>query len=107
MIRRLSTIALVWLGHAAIATAGPVSVDWSAPAGCPERERVVQRIDRELGIIDEGSQYEAKLAVTHDDATWRLHLAIHRGAATFGERELTGASMIAANDRLRIELSSA
>src|SRR6478672_11904733 len=89
------TLALIVLGRAAIAAAAPVAIEWSAPSGCPERERVVQRIERELGplVLEDGPRVEASLAVVHDDdATWRLHLAIHKDTTTLGERDVTGAS---------------
>lgn len=92
MIARVLAIATVLL-VAGTASAG-VTVTWSAPDECPERERVVERIDRELGgpAAQVEPAVEASLTVTHDDATWRLHVALRGPAASLGERELEGAS---------------
>jgi hypothetical protein len=91
-----------WSRHAAsqvAEVASPLTLDWFAPAGCPSREHVVERIHAILGRSTKprGALTIHAIAAQSLSGKWRVNLAVDREGGS-GSREFEAESCEAAAD---------
>lgn len=92
----LVAVALVVVSSPARATDGiphddPLSLQWLAPAGCPERDAVVARVHRLLGDARAAEPLTARGVVTERAGRYRLALSTQTGDS-HGVRSLNAPS---------------
>jgi hypothetical protein len=85
--------------------AGPLTLDWSAPAGCPSQEHVVQRINVILGRSTKPRALTVRAsAALAPGGKWRVSLGVEREAES-GSREFEAESCEAAADATALIVS--
>jgi hypothetical protein len=98
-----------WSRHAAsqvAADASPLTLDWLAPAGCPSREHVVERVNVILGRSTKprGALTVRAIAAQSPSGKWRVRLAVDREGSS-GSREFEAESCEAAADATALIVS--
>jgi hypothetical protein len=99
----------VWPRHAAsqvVAEAPLLTLDWSASAGCPSREHVVERVNAILGRSTKprGALTVRAIAAQSPSGKWRVNLAVDREGDR-GSREFEAESCEAAADATALIVS--
>jgi hypothetical protein len=85
--------------------ASPLTLDWSAPAGCPSREHVVERVNAILGRSTKPRALTVyATAAQSPSGKWRVNLAAEREGGT-GSREFEAESCEAAADAAALIVS--
>jgi hypothetical protein len=75
-----------FLAHGALAD-GSLTLEWRAPAECPDGKTVEREVSRLLGGAPAARPFTAVAEVTHEDARWRVQLRT-QSAENVGDRAI-------------------